>query len=72
MRAILAVLLLAAAFWRAGVDWQATIGQGYAFRLGTIGSLIAEHWPERLRPPGRRALQAQRRALRLEPGRARS
>jgi len=46
MRVILAVLILAAAVWRAGVDWQATIGQGYAFRLGTIGSLISKHWPE--------------------------
>ena len=35
MRVILAVVFLAAAVWRAGVDWQATIGQGYAFRLGT-------------------------------------
>ena len=41
MRAVLAVLLLAAALWRAGVDWQATIGDGYAYRLGTIGGLIS-------------------------------
>ena len=32
--------------WRAGVDWQATIGQGYAYRFGTLGSLIQGHWPE--------------------------
>ena len=46
MRAVLAILLLAAAVWRVGVDWQATIAVGYAFRPGTIGSLIAHHWPE--------------------------
>ena len=36
MRAVLAVVFLAAALWRAGVDWQATIGQGYAYRLGRV------------------------------------
>jgi hypothetical protein len=46
MRAILAILLLAAALWRVGVDWQATIGVGYAFRPGTIGSLISHYWPD--------------------------
>jgi hypothetical protein len=46
MRALFAILLLAAAIWRVGVDWQATIGVGYAFRPGTIGGLIARHWPE--------------------------
>ena len=46
MRAVLALLLLAAAVWRLGVDWQATIGVGYAFRPGTIGSLIAHYWPD--------------------------
>ena len=46
MRAILAILLLAAAVWRTGVDWQATIGVGYAFRPGTIGGVIAHYWPE--------------------------
>ena len=46
MRAVLALLLLAAAIWRIGVDWQATIGVGYAFRPGTIGGLVAHYWPE--------------------------
>lgn len=46
MRAALALILLAAAAWRLVVDWQATIGAGYAFRPGTIGGLIADHWPE--------------------------
>ena len=46
MRAILALLFLAAAVWRVGADWQATIGVGYAFRPGTIGGLISHYWPE--------------------------
>jgi hypothetical protein len=46
MRAVVTILLLAAALWRAGVDWQATIGEGYAYRFGTLGSLIARHWPD--------------------------
>jgi hypothetical protein len=46
MRAVLAILFLAAAIWRVGVDWQATIAVGYAFRPGTIGGLIAHRWPE--------------------------
>ena len=46
MRIVLAVLLLGAALWRVIVDWQATIGQGYAYRFGTFGSLIQDHWPE--------------------------
>ena len=46
MRAVVAVLFLAAAVWRTGVDWQATIGVGYAFRPGTVGGLIRHRWPE--------------------------
>jgi hypothetical protein len=45
MRILLTFLLLGAAFWRAAVDWNATIGQGYAFRLGSLGGLISAHWP---------------------------
>ena len=30
----------------AAVDWQATIGQGYAYRFSTLGTLIRGHWPE--------------------------
>lgn len=47
MRAGLTIILLAAALWRAGLDWQATIGQGYAYRLSTIGNLFSARWPER-------------------------
>jgi hypothetical protein len=46
MRAIVTILLLGAALWRAGIDWQATIGQGYAYRFGTLGGLISAHWPK--------------------------
>jgi hypothetical protein len=46
MRAVLAILFLAAAIWRIGVDWQATIGVGYAFRPGTIGGLVSRRWPD--------------------------
>ena len=46
MRAALAILLLAAAFWRAAIDWQTTIAEGYAYRFSTIGSVISRHWPE--------------------------
>ena len=46
MQVGLFLVLAAAALWRAGADWQATIGQGYAYRLGTIGSLLSARWPE--------------------------
>jgi hypothetical protein len=46
MRATLTILILAAALWRAGADWQATIGQGYAYRFGTLGSLLSARWPD--------------------------
>ena len=45
MRAVVTILFLAAALWRAVVDWQATIGQGYAYRFGTFGSLMSQYWP---------------------------
>ena len=46
MRVFFAVLLLGAALWRVAVDWQSTLGQGYAYRFGTFGSLIQNNWPE--------------------------
>lgn len=46
MRVFVALLILAAAVWRAGVDWQATIGEGYAFRPASVGQVIAGMWPE--------------------------
>lgn len=45
MRIVLTFLFLGAALWRVAVDWGATIGQGYAFRPGTLGGLISAHWP---------------------------
>ncbi|HRO12631.1 hypothetical protein [Amaricoccus sp.] len=46
MRAVLAILFLAAAIWRTGADWQATIGVGYAFRPMSFGGMIAHRWPD--------------------------
>ena len=46
MRIILVIFLVAAALWRAGADWQATISQGYAYRFGTLGGLMAAQWPD--------------------------
>jgi len=45
MRAILIILFGGVALWRAAVDWHATIGQGYAYRPGTLGGLLSTHWP---------------------------
>jgi hypothetical protein len=46
MRIFLAVLLLGTALVLAVVDWQATIGQGYAYRFSTLGTMIQGYWPE--------------------------
>jgi hypothetical protein len=46
MRTVLAILLFILAFWRAALDWRATIGAGYAYRPTTIGDLAGERWPE--------------------------
>jgi hypothetical protein len=46
MRALLTLLLLGAAFWRAALDWQATIGEGYAYRFVSLGGAFAARWPE--------------------------
>lgn len=47
MRLVLIVLLLGAALWRAVLDWRATIGEGYAYRLTSIDAALAEAWPQR-------------------------
>ena len=46
MRATVAILLMGLAFWAAVVDWNATIGTGYAYRFGTLGDLVGGWWPE--------------------------
>lgn len=46
MRAFLALIILAAALWRAIIDWQATIGQGYAFRTASLGDVVGSRWPQ--------------------------
>lgn len=46
IRMFAAILLLTAAFWRAAVDWQSTIGNGYAYRFTSIGAMIQNFWPD--------------------------
>lgn len=46
MRVFLMVVLLGGALWRLRLDWEATLGAGYAFRFTSIGSAIAEAYPE--------------------------
>lgn len=45
MRGLIALLLLAAAIWRAVLDWRATIGQGHAYRTTPIGQVLADAAP---------------------------
>lgn len=47
MRLVLILLLLAGALWRAALDWGATIGEGYAYRLTSIDGALANTWPDR-------------------------
>jgi hypothetical protein len=46
MRLLIVVVLLALAAWRAWIDWQATIGEGYAYRLTTIDQSLSHAFPE--------------------------
>lgn len=46
MRTAIAIVFLVLAFWRAALDWQATVGAGYAFRPATVGGLAGARWPE--------------------------
>lgn len=46
MRVFLMVVFLAGAVWRGWLDWQATLGSGYAFRFTSIGRAFAEGYPE--------------------------
>lgn len=45
MRTAITILLGALAFWRAALDWQATIGAGYAYRFSSLGDLVGAVWP---------------------------
>jgi hypothetical protein len=38
-------VLLAVAMWRASIDWGATIGAGYAFRLASVGQTLETAFP---------------------------
>jgi len=46
MRVVLAAVFLAAGLWRAWIDWQATIGAGYAYRLASVQTVLEATWPE--------------------------
>lgn len=46
MRTSLAALLAVLALWRAVVDWQATLGHGYAYRFGKLGDLLVAWLPD--------------------------
>ena len=46
-RIILLLILLGLGLWQAGADWQATIGEGYAYRFTNIGEALSEIWPDR-------------------------
>jgi hypothetical protein len=46
IRITLAFLLLLAAFWRGWTDWERTIGEGYAYRLTSIGGTWEQASPE--------------------------
>lgn len=45
IRRAIALLLFAGAAWQAAADWQATIGQGYAYRMTPIGQVLANAAP---------------------------
>lgn len=45
VRGLIVALLLAAAIWRGWIDWERTIGAGYAYRFTSIGGALAEVWP---------------------------
>lgn len=47
MRWLFVGLLVAAALWRGWIDWQATIGAGYPFRMTSIGRALEQTDPER-------------------------
>lgn len=46
MRGILVGILALAALWRAWIDWQATIGQGFAYRLTSIETALRDSFSD--------------------------
>lgn len=46
MRLAIIIVLAAGALWRGYLDWQATIGEGYAFRLKSIGAVLSDLYPD--------------------------
>jgi hypothetical protein len=49
MMRVISGLLLALALWRCWIDWRATIGEGYAYRLKSIGTVAEASFPETYR-----------------------
>jgi len=47
MRWVFAILLLGAALAQGAADWQATIGEGYPYRMTSIGGALERADPER-------------------------
>lgn len=46
MRILLVTGFAALAIWRASIDWQATIGQGYAFRMASVDGVLRKATPQ--------------------------
>lgn len=44
MRTILALVVFALAFWRAALDWMATVAQGEAWRFISVGEFWGNHF----------------------------
>ncbi len=46
MRGVLVGILALGALWRAWIDWRATIGQGFAYRLTSIETALTDGFPD--------------------------
>jgi hypothetical protein len=45
MRILLVIGFAALALWRSWIDWQDTLGQGYAFRMASVERVLSEAAP---------------------------
>lgn len=46
MRILLVIGFTVLALWRAWIDWQATIGTGYAFRMASVDEVLRTAAPQ--------------------------
>jgi hypothetical protein len=46
MRIFLVIGFAVLALWRAWIDWQATISQGYAYRLASVDDVLRTSLPQ--------------------------